>query len=347
LDSTKQKKNNSYSFLELITDLASDGIEIAISHSDFQYKSIGVGATQKEGYPIFKKNTDVIVPIQSLVWNDSRLNLSFSAKIEGTVDLGPNKFGFVETNYPTYIYRTYTLIKDGNRNVVKLPVLFKDSDTLKKYEAKGLEIFHAGGDIYTITTGDLPVLNRSKVQDNFKAIDLAIGAIDELELEAKFKALKHRIDSEGIKEKGSSITTEQIEFLKSRGIVAGVFSPPRDEHEAKDSYTAPVFEIKIKSFSSLPSINAVNNKIASKKALTPSEALLHKAMGFAESVRDAKSEFEHVKKSLWSIRHCIHKTKFAFLLSKKSFVDLKGREGTIEHNGYTVNFSVSTKEFEY
>lgn len=339
-------KANNYSMLDLLQDLASDGVEVVLSHPDFQYKAIGVGAVQKPGYPTFKKKDDVRVPINSLVWNESRLNLSMSTRIPGTVDLGPNTMGFAEKDYPTFIYRTYTLIKDGNKNVLKLPVVM-DKATADKYRAKGVQVDDAPGpEVYVLDLTHLPVINRSSLPVEFKAKDLAQLSTEELQLEARLKALKAKLDPEA-GEKGQSITKDQIDWLKTKGINANGFNPPREEVEAKDVYTAPVFEIGIKSFSSLPSINAVNAKLVSKKNLTPSEALLKKHMDEVASVRDHKSEFELTKKALWKLRHELHSTKFKFVMSKKSFADISGREGTIDHNGYTVSFKVENKEFEY
>lgn len=168
----------------------------------------------------------------------------------------------------------------------------------------------------------------------------------ELQLEAKIKALKAKIDPDA-EPKGQSLSKDQIEWLKTKGINHNGFNPPRDEHEAKDVYTAPTFEIGIKSFSSLPSINAVNAKLVSKKALTPSESLLKKFMDEADKCSNPKAQMEIDKGILWKLRHDLHSRKFKFVMSKKSFADIKGREGTIDCNGYTVNFKVENKEFEY
>lgn len=368
-------KDDAFSVLDLL-DLVSDddGARVFTEHEDFVYKRVGAKTIPREGYPEFTPNREAGSPLTGLTWNDSRLNLSIGVRIDGHVALqgDPAAHGFA-TNYPTFITRNYTIIRDGNLNVTRLPMRVSQ-ETFAKLAAEGVILAktYDPASIYTLNLAAIPLVNRAIAKGKTSAADLCAAAIDELRLEARiktFKWAKSQLDPDGNKLKqATAMTPAQEAYLETQGIGAFGFSPPVDKADPTDQYTAKTFELKIKGFSSLPKIEEVQAKLAAldeakkdptKKAkpLTPSQEIIAEALAVYDQDKKRSgtkallalmdSRIKSAQAELRQVRSKIQRTKFGVVLGQRWFDELATRENAkIEHDGYEFTFSLKEKQIE-
>jgi hypothetical protein len=329
---------------------------------NFKYKRIGLKAKVIGKFPDFKPVENVKCKLSELSWNKKMLNLSLMAKISGSVnlktgykDLGLNK------NFPTIIYRNYTVVKDGMLNMNTLPVSMS-KNTFEAIQSKGLLIGHTFEEnhIYDLPLSALPVMNRATAKKNTSASELAKKAIKEAKLEATMKVLNDFNNSlEEPSNSSDTFTEEQRAFLEENGISHNGFSPKTEKEDPVDFYHAKEFVIEIKGCSSLPKVSDVKTKLASNKPLTPREGLLQEGLVLldnaiiktsADSVKKAwiADLISKTKKDLMSTRFDVQKTKFAILLGKQWFDEFESREEcSLEVDGFTVNFKIKETQVSY
>ncbi|MBI4852222.1 MAG: hypothetical protein HY819_10535 [Acidobacteria bacterium] len=333
-------------------------------HQDFNYKRIGIPTKTKEGYPKFVAISEVKCPLEGLTWNSTKLNLSLRAKINGTVELteGYKEHGF-EPIFNTWIYRNYSLVRDGFLNVLVLPVSISES-SFKKFQAEGVidstEKWSAEeqNKIFLLKLDSIPVMNRAISEGKTSATELCRKAYQELELEAKIKVfnfLKNELDPEGTKLQKTSFTPEQEAFLETNGIGRNGYAPPTEKQEATDKYYAKEFEIKIAKHSSLPKVDEIRSKMKDAKAINPPGMLIKKGLEQYQSEAASLDEQEQLKwldqnviklkSELVKIRNDMQKTKFAIILGKKWFDEFSSRENnTLSLDG--VEYTIAVREVE-
>ncbi|NJO62638.1 MAG: VWA domain-containing protein [Richelia sp. RM2_1_2] len=213
---------NAYCVMNLIDDLTKDENALLYTgHDDFSYKRIGAKKVNKAGILTeeekkqiasastleeAKRITESIAatkepelhfeasdknagsPISNLVWSSERANLSIGVRYNGSVKLPDNNFGLSEIK--TFIFRNYTIIKDGILNINRLPVSLSETtfNTLKAN--KLVDGTYEAGKIYTISFGHLPTVNKSMVK-NISAKKLGEKEYELLKLKALEKAYKY------------------------------------------------------------------------------------------------------------------------------------------------------------
>lgn len=346
--------------LDLLT--ADDEAEFYPYHDDFVYNKIGVSTKNKGDFPKFEANKESRVPMNSLVWNDTKLNLSIRARIEGKIDLGKEakKVG-LDASFDTFVWRNYTLVKDGFLNVQKLPVTLSKA-SYDKFLAEGVidaeHNRHYRGRAYTLNLDRIPVINRKIADGKTSAKTLCENSFHEMELMGILKGLTFlRNEKEPLAERGlgMNLTDAQEEFLKSKGVTKSGFSPPTEKLEATDFYMAKEFEVKIKGLSSLPKVDEVRTKIATKKALTASAELVAEGVRAGTTIEmqstskrafltniDDRIVIE--KKLLADVRSEIQRSKFAVILAKKWFDGIAKREDNTTIVIGTQEFTLSLRE---
>lgn len=317
-------------------------------HEKFAYEKIGVKATEKEGYSKFIADKTCKCPFNTLIWHESRLNLSVQTSIKGTVELKDvegktaAEMGFT-TPYPAYVYRTYTFVKDGHTHT-KVFYLTSSEKTYKVFKNEGIvtdDEFKTTG-VYAINIGLLPAINRVLAGDNISGTELCKNVLAEQRLKAEIKALKWlKKDVLGETEtKAETFSEEQAAFLKANCIFVdrgGVYSPPTDKSEPVDFYMAKTFDIKLKGIASLPTVKKVMEKIASNKSRTASETLIEAGITLWNSNKGALKDkvlieewFDKTIKSkqydLKALRSSIQKVKMAIILGRKWFEEFTSRE---------------------
>jgi hypothetical protein len=333
-------------------------------HPDFDYKRIGVPAKPKPGYPKFQPETVVKCALDGLTWNSTKLNLSLRAKINGSIALGE---GYQECGLDptlaTFVYRNYTVVKDGFLNITRLPVSLSEA-TFTRLQHEGLidatTVWEdtAPATIYLLPLDRVPVMNRAIASGKTSAMVLCRQAYQELQLEAVIKVLnflKNELDPEGTKLPKTAYTPEQEAFLETQGVGRNGFAPPTEKEEASDKYFAKEFEIKIAKHSTLPKVDEVRTKLQTGKALNPPGLLIKQGL---EMVAQEAGQLEAQEKLHWldqkaqalkveliKLRNEMQRTKFAIILGKRWFDEFTSREeSTLQVDG--VDYSIAVREVE-
>lgn len=356
-------KPDAFCLLDALDLLMSDDeAEFQPYHDEFMYNKIGVGSKTKDGYPTFEADKEARVPMVDLKWNDTKLNLSILARINGTVELptksaeGTKRPSGLDKTFTTNVFRNFTVVKDGFLNVTTLPVSMS-KPTYEKFLAEGVidqeHNRHYKGRVYVLHLDRIPVINRVIADGKTSAKTLCTKSLDEMTFMANLKVLKaarEEIEPRDERGLGLNLTPEQEAFLKEVGVGRSGFSPPVEKLEATDFYMAKEFEVKIKGLSSLPKIDEVKTKVASKKALTASQELIAAALRevdtltkFTSGKKDRLSIIDttiaNQKDKLAVVRSDIQRTKFAVILAKKWFDEFTSRDDnklTIAGTEFTV-----------
>lgn len=335
-------------------------------HKDFDYERIGVANVNKNDTK-FKANADTRCPFNKLVMHKNRLNLNINTTIRGTVNLKsvdgltPASVGFAET-YPTFMFRNFTIIKDGRVHTKKIYIT-SSNDTYCFLKNKGFVIndsFTKDG-IYGIDLSKLPAINRKIANGRTSAVELCKMVYEENKLQGLIKTIKFYkgSDEEEIK-KSTPFSEDQIKILEASDIKVkdGSYYPSASKGEASDKYMAKCFEIKLAGFSSLPAVNKVLDKITANKNRTPVETLIENGIDMYNGVKDtfSKKEMEQawlestltdLQKQLNEVRSKIQETKFSVILGKRWFDEWNSMDNCdIEVDGMKFSFILSEEEVE-
>lgn len=250
---------------------------------------------------------DIGANLDSLVWNSSRANLSFSVYHPVSVDLRQiPEFNSLYPNaspqvydFHTHIFRSYAIISDGILNIERLPCSL-DYNTFKKFHEQGLIEEDYKDGCYLVNISTVPVVNRAMLRNinvkNFiemNYLSLKLGGGQKV-YNSLVKEIFPLSRGEGFVDKfGEEFTGK----LKEWGITEhNGFNPPTVSLSGSDAYYAPTVEVKIKGISSLPTLNAVAEKILNGKPLTPREELMGKYyrdyQDFVKSIEDKEEEIQ-------------------------------------------------------
>lgn len=277
-------KDDEFCLLDLLDILAATSTQFIPSHKSFNYKRTGVKREMaapkafedaidkldlaKAAKEVTHLNLGMheVTGFDRLEYNTERANISIKVKYPGTVDLSAhpaNKFSL--RVFDTFTYRQYILVKDGMVHLSKLPVV---STTNFNYLPIPIEV---DGFTQILDISDLPVTNKLR-QKEASAQQICEVYAKRLIEQAKvkvFNATNQASKSPGfIEQYGQEIT----DFLKSVGITEGGYNPSTVKGDVSDLYYAPLLEVKVASFSSLPTLKAATDKLPEKR--TPSEKLI-------------------------------------------------------------------------
>lgn len=227
--------------------------------------------------------------ISSLVYNETRPNVSIGVRKTGTVDLsgrlpeGPD-FVKVPKVFPTFIFRNYAIIKDGLVNVEVLPVRVTKAtaDELAKVlppEAKPTNISMSGNFVVgVINLKALPVINRKMVA-SVSARELFTRQFELVQTKAAQKVYKDYLDDRFPKKASAKDKAEYGEvaakWLLEQGFGYNGYAPPHTTQvESTDVYMGKELEVSVPGYKTLPKVSEVRNRIASKKKQTTPGALM-------------------------------------------------------------------------
>ncbi len=370
-----------YCFMDLIKDLQDGNNYFYPYHPDFNYNRIGtkkvtkveLSDKQKDALAnaktlvevtkitsgltapefVYPSNASEIgMKFSTLVWNQDRANLSVQTRLNGTVKLPANDFGLTEVD--SFIYRNYTLVKDGVINVSEIPVSldFKTFSKLKKFnmlsKVRDNKAYNLGspkdGEIYILDISKLPTINRS-MATNLSAKSLANLEFDLIKLQAGQKYLKYLREIEEGKNPKVEVSIyepEVAEWLKSIGLTEkGGFSPKVEVVKSEDFYVAPVLKVKIEKLSTVPKITDFLKKSQSGKALNVIETILENRAIEYSSVLPKNANVENIESLInvidsrrRDILTDIAKLKFSIILSRSWFKEFP----TLTDNELTMNF---------
>jgi hypothetical protein len=227
-------------------------------------------------------------PIANLTLNEERPNVSILVRKEGAVDLskriaattGIKGLDKLPAPFPTWIFRNYTIIKDGLVNVDKMPVRLSRA-TYDKLVAAGVRTTeytqHADKPDVVLAVLDLrplPTINRSMVKT------ASARKLFELEWELTQVRARQKVyntvakDTAGPKvSRGYGVVygAEAAEWLKEQGLTDfNGFSPKVVQAPPSgDFYMAKKLEVGLKGFATLPSVKDVRAKMGNGKGKAP------------------------------------------------------------------------------
>lgn len=209
--------------------------------------------------------------VSNITFNEDRPNVSILVRKTGTVDLSARipenlkgaGLGKVPERIGTFVYRNYTVIRDGIVNVNQLPVSLTDATKARirvEVDAGRLPAttlaYNDGCDVLNLE--GLPVVNRASVK-SVSARKLFETQWALLKAQAAQKVLKsyQSTHTEGKVSEGYAALygDEAATWLKDQGVTDfNGFNPKSVQTEATDVYQSKSLEVKVKGYSSLPSM---------------------------------------------------------------------------------------------
>ena len=327
---------------------------------NFSYTRIGAASITKDGYPKFEPKKDTKCKVSDLVWNKTLLNLSVRAFISGHIKLKNNykKLGFASNRFSTYVFRTYSLVKDGFTNVETLPMSM-GNETFDILYAAGMinkDAKYKIDTVYNINLKAVPIINRSIAEGRTSAKLLFKSVHSEFCLTAQIKALKflkNELQPEKVATASyfSGLSEKQVTFLFDHGVTNNGYAPPKEIENSTDHYFANTFKVSMAKLGTLPKVIDVRNKIEASKKLTPREELVRAGLelfeksGITTEKKDLQilwltDKIKELQEDLLEYRVDIQKTKFAIILTKKWFDEFSNREeNSMDLNGivFTIN----------
>ena len=356
---------NATTVIDVLTALQSGDNELDLQHPDFEYNRIGKARVQKEDdtieqlrqqllvetdtskiveiagqitqheqwTPVFNSSVTK-VPMNTLVFNESRPNISINTSQLGTIAIPDSKqveFG-LPTEIQSQIYRNYTVVKDGIINMKLLPVCL-DLETFTKLQE--WELVQGNYDptrVYVIDLTKTPLINRAMVK-NTSIAALFAKSLQLEELGAQQKVLGSLLGTSGnrvgLVEKYG---VDAANFLSEVGIRDYGFSPKTTTTESTDVYLSRELSVKISGLSSLPSIKAVKDKIAANKKLNSGDYLMKKYIdmyGYITEPTPAilqaiETDKVTCTKQIRQLRRDISAIIYSIVVGKKWFNDTDG-----------------------
>ena len=289
-DAAAVPKEDAYTVLELLSDLSGSEDNLFYPyHEAFAYERIGAAREANDEdvkFNIADKTKGY--HINGLVWSEDRPNVSIRVKVNGNVTLPKSRPTVLPLTIESFIYRAYTIIKDGIVHTRKLPVSLNEK-TFAKLQANGLLAgeTYAEGKVFVLEFPKLPVINRLMVKgatakDTFQAVvDLALlkGA------QKVFNDWRDRISPKVSATYLALYGETGTEYLKSVGVTEyNGFNPPSTTVKSGDFYMAKELKIAVKGLSSLPKVLDVENALdaaassAGKKKLKIGEFVMSGAI---------------------------------------------------------------------
>ena len=302
---------------------------------------------------------EVLAPIK-FVYNKDRLNVSLQIEIPGTVQLNKKAAKRVDLDevFATSSYKNHTFVKDGNLNVPQAEFEVTDEIKVKLKEMK-VKFDEVGPNRVVINFNRIPMINEMFNQHGSDVKKVAAIRVESLELETESKAIKHFI-AEIEKTKPSSqkvgayktFKVDQIAVLQDHGInksgnYTGV-NRQTDKGEM-DFYETKSLDLQVKSFSSIPSINAVLKKQNSGAKMTVSEAMLFTYVNQWQGadLPTLTARLDEAQTKLRSNTTTLHAIKMSKVLIGDWFTglekDAKDNEFVTTASGHTVMFKATHK----
>lgn len=273
-------KEDAYTVLHLLSDLSSSEENLVYPyHPLWNYERIGAESQVKDGQAKFAVGDRAKgYAVNGLVWNEDRPNVSLRLRIDGKVTLPADRLAPLPEQVETFIYRAYTIIKDGIVHTRKLPVSL-NHETFVKLRAQSLLEGQAWapGKVFELTYPKLPVINRQMVKgatakDTFaKVLELAQLKAAQKVFNDFRKAVAPKVSARLIALYGETAT----DYLASVGVTEfNGFNPSSETVKSGDFYVANELKIAVKGLSSLPKVSDVEAALAAGKKLKLSEHIM-------------------------------------------------------------------------
>lgn len=279
-DADAVPKEDAYTVLELLSDLSGSAENLFYPyHSAFHYERIGAAREANDEEVRFSVADKAKgYAINGLVWNEDRPNVSIRVKVDGVVKLPASRPAMVPAAVESFIYRAYTVIRDGIVHTRKMPVSLAEA-TFAKLQANGLLVGEswAAGKVFVLDYPKLPVINRLMVKGT--TAKATFNTVVELALlkgaQKVFNDWRDRISPKESKKFLAIYGDVGTEYLKSVGVTDyNGFNPPSTTVKSGDFYMANELKIAVKGLSSLPKVLDVEAAVDSGKKLKIGEFVM-------------------------------------------------------------------------
>lgn len=282
---TAVPKDDAYTVLHMLDALTESEENLFYPyHEAFAYERTTAARDAKEGTATFKvDDKSKGYPINGIVFNETRANVSIRVRVAGTVTLPADHPKELPDTVPSFIYRAYNIVKDGIVHTRQLPVSLS-KETFAKLKAEGIiaksKRFKAG-EIIVLDFPKLPVINRQMVKE-VTAKDTFALAVELAQLKGTQKVFNDYRKKIAPKESVKSqmlYGDAAVEYLKSVGVTDfNGFNPSSTKGEVTDHYIAKELKIAVKGLSSLPKVEEVETAIAGGKALKIGQFVMKDAL---------------------------------------------------------------------
>lgn len=377
IDENYAPDDASYCVIDFFNELMTDDNQIKVVDPAFTYKRIGaksvdkVELTEQEKVKLAsaktKKDLDKVMstaeersvkmtmvnkgyPVSDFTWNEERANLSALMRIDVVLDLPKNNVGL--TQIQSFVFRNYTIIKDGILNINSLPVILSES-SFNKFKHNphlvltDVEVLDNNTYECIIDISALPVINRKRVRST-KMKRMTKLALQLMDYKFQLKYLGYLKKELGVTPTPytatgyTEFTAEQCTYLESLGITSkNGYAPKKEVDKNGDYYMALTLNSNFKGFSSIPAIESIDKKLKANKSLTASEKYLQLVMAFVDkkyigntkgdAYKDAiNSAFNALTIKKKAVAEDLSKMKFAMIISRKWFSDCKSFDDNVD-----------------
>jgi hypothetical protein len=364
VDANYKPNQSKYSLVDLMNDLYDDeDNQVFVCSELFDYNRIGaksvnkIELTEKQSEAIksakTKKDVDKVqreleadsvkmtmvnkgYPISNFIWNEERANLNAQFHIDVQLDMPKNKYGIDLVD--SFVFRNYNIIKDGILNVAVLPTKLSDytkSVLSKKCPNALQDVTTQEGELTLINLTELPLINK-KQSCRVKMHEMTSKLLQLTTLKFKLKYLGYLKTKLNLKDVAShkkfDYEPEITNWLAGYGITDKGYQPKTELDKSGDWYMALTFKSDFKSFSSIPKVEDVLNKLSSGKKLTPSESFMHQVILEIDStyldnlkgneyIKAVRTAFTQLSIEKVKLQQEIGSIKFGMILSRKWFTD--------------------------
>lgn len=282
---TAVPKDDAYTVLHMLDALTESEDNLFYPyHEAFAYERTTAARDAAEGTATFKvDDKSKGYPINGIVFNETRANVSIRVRVGGTVTLPGDHPKELPDTVPSFIYRAYNIVKDGIVHTRELPVSLS-KETFAKLKAEGIigksQRFKAG-EVIVLKFPKLPVINRQMVKE-VTAKDTFALAVELAHLKGSQKVFNDYRKKIAPKEsvKSQMLYGEAaVEYLKSVGVTDfNGFNPSSTKGEVTDHYIAKELKIAVKGLSSLPKVEDVETAIGKGGALKIGQFVMKDAL---------------------------------------------------------------------
>jgi von Willebrand factor type A domain len=331
-DASYVPSDDAFSVMDLLK-LLSSGDNYYVPLSSKEYNRIGLKVTDEFNLFQADKEKTPLAPMNELVFNQKHLNISIKYMIEGTVKINPKEAKRVDlpSVIDSRIFRTQTIIKDGNLNIAKMKVLVsKDSyDRLMVLHSQGVVDFSTLLDevdaqfdeegsmnvtsvMVTFNLDSLPIINRMYAQKSTpEQILYNVKSINAFKAQQKvynyyIKSLEDASYTNKKSEQFTPYNADQIRVLEAHGLnqkldYQGV-DLVKNEKSENDFYESRLLEFSLSGWSSLPKVEDVIKKVEEDKKLNAPGTAMYDTIQFIENLKHNTASNKELLQSIKDMR---------------------------------------------
>lgn len=368
-------KEDAFTVLHLLAELASSEENLVYpNHPLWHYERIGAASKAKSDAAKFEvSDRNKGYPVSGLVWSEDRPNVSLRVRMDGHVTLPDPRPAGVPEKIESYIYRAYTIVRDGIVHTRRLPVSLSKA-SFEALQANGLlpGDTWAAGKVFELAYPKLPVINRRMVKGTTAEVTFA-KVVELAQLKAAQKVFNDytgRLAPKTSKKFVAIYGEDVTAYLKEQGVTDySGFNPASVTVKTGDYYEATELVIALKGVSSLPKVADVEAAVAAGKKLKLNEHLMAPAAqriadfqasplvtgaadGNALLVAWLESETKAIVKRTRELIEELAACKFAIVVGHTWFTDLGSMDVTsldVDVPGFgkvPVNASLKTVKIE-